>query len=409
MWKKKMRLLWDYMIRHSKAAFPVVVIVAVAFTVVLALNAGNGNVIIAEGLPDSTAAEEKSTEESIPEEAPDVPLELAADPALRQLVSAYYNALAQGDVETVQSVSNYLEDTEKIRIQELSRYIESYPLVEVYTKPGPEKASVIAYVYTKVKFDGYEELVPGLQAFYVCAKEGGELYFNKGEVKDDILEYIQKVNFQDDVVELHNRVNAECNELYLNNTELFDYVYELEREVSKATGETLAAQILQEEGGEESASQEPEPGEESVEVSAEAMAGEQAAWLSAQTTTTVNVRSSDSEKAEKVGKVSGGTKVQVLEQRLNGWSKVSCQADGKTVEGYIKSEYLQVAGNAGGEAIGTVTAISNVNMREGAEESARKIAVVAGGDTVELLARENGWCRVRYNGQVGYVKEDYVR
>lgn len=40
------------------------------------------------------------------------------------------------------------------------------------------------------------------------------------------------------------------------------------------------------------------------------------------TTTTVNVRSSDSEQADKLGKVSGGTKLQVLEQRPNGWTKV---------------------------------------------------------------------------------------
>ena len=123
-------------------------------------------------------------------------------------------------------------------------------------------------------------------------------------------------------------------------------------------------------------------------------------------TTTVNVRSSDSEKADKLGKVSGGSKLQVLEQRVNGWTKVLFE--GK--EGYIKSEFLQMAESAdGAEVIGTVTATTNINVRAAASETADRLGVLAGGDSVELVARENGWCKIKYNGQIGYVKEDYVQ
>ena len=51
----------------------------------------------------------------------------------------------------------------------------------------------------------------------------------------------------------------------------------------------------------------------------------------------VNVRASDSEQAERIGKVAVGDVMPLLEEKANGWSKV--EYDGK--EGYIKSEFLE--------------------------------------------------------------------
>ena len=125
----------------------------------------------------------------------------------------------------------------------------------------------------------------------------------------------------------------------------------------------------------------------------------------ASATTTVNVRSSDSEQADKLGKVVSGTKVQVQEVRVNGWTKIVFE--GK--DGYIKSEYLQMEESGEGQqTIGTVTAVENVRVRAGASEDAEQIGLLAGGESVELIANENGWCKVKYDGKVGYVKADYV-
>ena len=122
-------------------------------------------------------------------------------------------------------------------------------------------------------------------------------------------------------------------------------------------------------------------------------------------TTTVNVRSSDSEQADKLGKVPGGTKVQVQEVRVNGWSKIVFEGG----EGYIKSEYLHMEESADGQqVIGTVTANENVRVRAAASEDAEQLGLMVGGDSLELLANENGWCKVIYDGKVGYVKADFV-
>ena len=409
MWKDRMRFLRDIVIKHSKVAFPVIMIAAVAATVALALGAGRVEEQMAESM-ESSMEESKDTIESsaaveitLDRVIPEVALQEMSEGAMYTLMATYYNALANGDVATIKNISNYVEDTEIIRIQELSKYIESYPLIEIYVKPGPIENSYVAYVYTHVTFYGHEDELPGLTAFYVCTDEAGNLYLNEGENPDDILEYISTVSLQDDVVELNNKVNAEYNELILNNNKLFEYLSELEKEVSKATGEALAAQYAEtvsENSGADTGDQEVE-GDDTTEGTARGT-------VYATATTTVNVRSSDSEQADKLGKVVGGTRVQVSEQRANGWSKIVFQ--GK--DGYIKSEYLQMeeAGvDTGSEGTNTVKATTNVNLRKEASESSDKIGVVVGGDSLEVLSEANGWTQVRYKGMVGFVKSEYVQ
>ncbi len=413
MWKDRMRFLCDTVIKHSKVAFPVIVIVAVAATVALALGAGRVEEQMAESM-ESSMEEAKETIESASMETtldrviPEVALQEMSEGAMYTLMATYYNALANGDVATIKGISNYVEDTEVIRIQELSKYIESYPLIEIYVKPGPVENSYVAYVYTHVTFYGHEDEFPGLTAFYVCTDEEGSLYLNEGENPDDILEYITTISLQDDVVELNNKVNAEYNELILNNDKLFDYLSELEKEVSKATGEALAAQYAETmaENSQEQNSGADAGEQETIGDNANnAIDGTAQGAVYAVATTTVNVRSSDSEQADKLGKVTGGTRVQVSEQRANGWTKIVFQ--GK--DGYIKSEYLQVENATDSDAGNTVKATTNVNLRREASETSDKIGVVVGGDSLEVLSEVNGWTQVRYKGIVGFVKSEYVQ
>lgn len=420
-----MRFLRDTVIKHSKVAFPVIVIVAVAATVALALGAGRVEEQMAESM-ELSMEESKETIESASMETtldrviPEVALQEMSEGAIYTLMATYYNALANGDVATIKGISNYVEDTEVIRIQELSKYIESYPLIEIYVKPGPVENSYVAYVYTHVTFYGHEDEFPGLTAFYVCTDEEGSLYLNEGENPDDILEYITTISLQDDVVELNNKVNAEYNELILNNDKLFEYLSELEKEVSKATGEALAAQYAetkaensQEQDSGAEAGEQGNVGDNADSADNEdnadnAIEGTAQGAGYAIATTTVNVRSSDSEQADKLGKVTGGTRVQVSEQRANGWTKIVFQ--GK--DGYIKSEYLQVENASSGtdsDGRNTVKATTNVNLRKEASETSDKIGVVVGGDSLEVLSEANGWTQVRYKGMVGFVKSEYVQ
>ena len=408
MWKEKIRVIRDYIIKHSKIAFPIIVIGAVAATVAIALNAKN----VESKIPEPTTMEATESQEvAFNRVIEEVPLVENTDSNIYTLVATYYNAKAMGDVDAIRNIGYSVDEIEEIRIQEFSKYIESYPSIKIYIKPGLEPNTFMAYVHSHLTFYGYPDQVPGFQAFYVWIDENGDYYFNTGEVSDDILAYIQTVNEQDDVVELKNNINVEYYELLLESTELGTYMDEVTKEVSKRTGELLAAQVTEAEGGGNPENiDNPETGTENPPVEGETpqeqTPPEQTGPIYAKATTTVNLRQSDSEQAEKIGKVPGSTKVEVLEQLANGWSKVKYESK----EGFIKSEYLQVDNAVqGGETIGTVTATSNVNIRSEASESASKIGFVVGGDTVDLISRDNGWCKISYNGLIGFVKADYVQ
>lgn len=393
----------NFAVKNSKIVFPIIIIVAVAATVTFSLRASN-----AEELEDPMASLAGAVLEASPTPVPEplpqeITMERNTDGELYTLIATYYNAYATGDVETIKGISSYMEDTEEIRIPEMAKYVDTYPLIEIYTKPGPREHSYLAYVYFHMTVTGFEEEVPGMDSFYVCTNEDGSLYLNMDEVVPDVeLEYIREMNSQDDVVELYNQTTVECNAILLNNADLFYYVQELVADVKKTTGEKLAAQNsggeeLSQEGGEESSEggEEPQPAEPVVIKPTSGTA-----------TTTVNVRASDSEKAEKIGKVSGGTEVQIVEQQVNGWTHILYE--GK--DGYIKSQYLRVAETAdASQVIGQVTATTNINVRLAPSQDSAKLGILTGGDTVDLLEKVDGWCKIIYSGQIGYVKEDYVQ
>lgn len=403
MWKEKIHSIGNYIIKHNKVVLPAVVVVAVAITVSVSLSLSNRHKEAQQEAEIASAASETATETATEE----VPLVANEEGAIYTLIATYYNAMATGDEETLRSVCDEISDKDMYRYVELSQYIDYYPTLEIYTKTGPEEGSVIAYVYYKISFVGHEEEVPGYQALYICTNDQGGLYIKRGENSEEVNEYIKTVSTQDDVVEFNNKITVEYNELMVDHPEVLQYISELDSQVSIAVGEKLANQVAAEtqvaEAGTEEGSTD---GQDTQTENGEQQEAEDQGPQYVTTTTTVNVRSSDSEQADKLGKVSGGTKLQVLEQRPNGWTKVDYE--GK--EGYIKTEFLQLAESAAGtETIGTVTATTNINVRASASETADRLGVLSGGDSAELVGTEGDWSKIKYNGQIGYVKSEYVQ
>ena len=404
--KKIWSTVYNFVWKHSKWMLPVLLIVVVAVVVAVALGAKEVKQQEAmQPKAGSLAQEPEATPVVSPSEAM-VPLLENTNDQLHTLLCTYYNAYAEGDVETIRSISNHLEDTEAIKIPETSVYVEAYPELVIYTKEGPVENSYLAYVYFKMKVTGFEETVSGMETYYVCTEADGTLYINNGGATQEEMEYIQKVSLQEDVVELYNRVTVECSDTFANNPDLYYYIKEVVNVVNKNTGEQLAQIIAGKEAasGNEDAEQNPEGDSEGTTQNP--VAEESDGPIYAKTTTTVNVRSSDSEQADKVDKISGGTKVEVLEQRLNGWTKIKVNG----TEGFIKSEFLSlIEVVTAADAIGKVTAKENVNVRMAPTTDADRLGTLSGGTTVDLLEQLDGWCKINYNGQVGYVNADYVQ
>jgi len=414
MHKDKWKTIRDAIVRNCKIVFPILVIFIVAITVVIALNANRAEAQTqAEGHSDSQTEEQQSSldseegasEESVTESRPsaeEVPLAANEDDAINTLVTTYYNAITVGDTDTLQTICHGISENNLLYYAEMSEYIDHYSDIEIYSKQGPAEGTAIVYVYYRMGLIDYGES-PAYETLYVCTDEQGQLYIkDAGIFTEDEKEYIRTANEQVDVVEFNNRVNVEYNELLAENPELLEYINLLRAQLNTKVGEILASRAQEAEQQET----------EGQEGNAEGQDGQQTAEPSvesgpkyASATTTVNVRSSDSEQADKLGKVSGGTRLEVQEVRVNGWTKILYEGH----DGYIKSEYLQFEENVAElEVIGTVTATTNVNIRAAASEDADRLGMLAGGSSLELLANENGWCKVNYNDQVGYVKADYV-
>lgn len=122
----------------------------------------------------------------------------------------------------------------------------------------------------------------------------------------------------------------------------------------------------------------------------------------AKTIYAVNFRTGPSTDNTIIQMIPQGDTVNVLVSSVNGWTKVSY--NGKT--GYISSPYLTATTPI---AIGTATTTGEVNFRAGASTSTAIIGVVPYNAKVSVLeASVNGWTKVSYNGQTGYIYSQYL-
>ncbi len=257
--------------------------------------------------PEVTETPSGAQEYVITDEA----MQVDAFPDVNALMRKYYDAAAAGDVATIESIKSSVDEKEKIIIEKKSEYIDAYPTVTCYTKSGPVADSYMVFAYYEVKLTDYEKTVPGLNAWYVCKRDNGELYINDDEQDEKLANYCKVISVQDDVVDLNNTVNV------------------LPSLLSSAVGDELAKNS-EDAVEEENDSQADQTTEQVVtEVNKKA-----------KTTDVVNIRSSDSETADKVGKAQKGDEFVVIEQKINGWSKIKYNDK----ECYIKSEYLQIEG-----------------------------------------------------------------
>lgn len=415
----KLGRLSEWLARHAKIVMPVILLICVIITVLIAVNANSKKAEQEEAVVAVDDVDAASSLIAVPE----VPMEQDAIPEINELFNTYYQAIVDGDTDTMQKLVDYMDDNEILRAQETSKYIEAYPTIEVYTKPGPKEGRYIAYVYAELKFYDYDRPIPGMEVYYVCTDENGNYYINEdGEETQSELNYIREMNLQDDVVDLNNKAAVVYNDMLAEDEGLADFLLELNAEIDKNVGETMArAEGSEQETAEETADQSDSEDGDTAESQQEAQT---TVTTKVKATDVVNIRSSDSETADKVGKAAIGDEFSLLEEKGNGWSKIEYNG----AEAYIKSEYLEASETqqASAEtedtqeddsqseetavaATGTVTVKENVRIRSSASEDAEKIGTAYMGEKLDLIMKQaDGWTKIKYNGKTAYVKSDYV-
>ena len=454
------RSAMQFITDNKKLVMPIVLVVAVLCTVIIALRA---NERAAKEIMDDAGL----TEASVPEyTVPDVPLEEDAYPEVNELLSAYFDAYENGDMDTIEELYEGLDDMELLKLREVSSHIDDIEKLNIYTKPGPVAGTWIAYVYTEVRFTGFDKALPGMQTMYICTADDGSLYINGGVVEDRVRDYINEVSLQGDVVDLNNSVAAAYNDMVAQDPELEDFLATMYGEIDTHVSEAL----VQLQGGDVAAAGDDSEAEASSETETEETgtdnAGEGAGTGGQETETeeetqepvkvmikarnVVNIRTSDSETADKIAKTRVGDEFEQLEALPNGWSRISYNGG----EAYVKSEYFDVltpepeetepeaqgataqaaasastsaasasttstaastaASSAATQAASTIStgrhkAIDSVRLRTEPSTDATIRKTLFPGAYVEVLeSTADGWSKVTYEGLSGYVKTEFL-
>lgn len=130
--------------------------------------------------------------------------------------------------------------------------------------------------------------------------------------------------------------------------------------------------------------------------------------------TALNLRAEPTTSSASLALVSNGASVDVLEDAVNGWYRVSFNG----LNGYMSAEYLRVTILDGESAAeqeqedlgnGKVTLTSgSLNIRTEASTLGAKAGTVPNGTVVALDSYADGWYLVTYDGITGYVSEEYI-
>ncbi|MCR5672043.1 MAG: SH3 domain-containing protein [Butyrivibrio sp.] len=428
---------------NKKYLMPAILVVAVIATVSIAVSANKRTV---SEVQTSEEATEAATFE-IPENA----MEENAYPEVNALIEKYYTAAANGDADTISEIYKGLDDTELLKTVAASEYIEKFENITVYTKPGPKEGSYVAYVYNEVKLYDYDKDVPGFETMYICTDDSGNLYIDVDIADQGELDYLKQVNVQADVIDLNNKVASSYNEMVNSDEKLAELLTRMRSGLQVSVGEALATA----EASTEASSADDASSEESTEPQQQTITRRVI-----KATDVINIRNSDSETADILDKTEKGQEFKELEALANGWSKVEYK--GKTA--YVKTEFFDVvseetvavdnsdADDAGKEeensdaGTGTDTAgddskdkdkdkdksdaskteesgkvdssaktgdmvlTDSVKLRKGQSTETDALMTIYAGSTVKVIEQySNGWAKVEYNKNTGYIKSEFIR
>lgn len=336
---------------------------------------------------------------------------------INRAMTDYLNALASNDQNYLKENMFSVSSNELDNVEVKSKYIDRYDNIVCYTQQGYEDESYYVYTTYDLYFKDIDTPVPGIIGLYYARDSLGKYrIFKQNNMSSLVLQNFYIAYMQQDVQDIYNQISLKYNETLESDEKLNDFMISYqdimndEMVALNEERERIAAeQAKNDESGENKG-----PVRERVK-----------------TTTSVNVRSSDSETAERLGTAAEGVILTRIEAKLNGWSKV--EYEGK--EAFIKSDYLQVVDSEGNAVPDDnsnnqtvtpnndnnsnadndgekkyVTAIDNVNIRSEADIDSERVGFAYNGDKLEFVEKlSSGWTKIKYNGKDCYVKSDYVQ
>lgn len=345
-----------------------------------------------------------------------------AVPKINELITNYYSAYAAGNRKKIKNYATPLSKNEGSYIKMFSEFVDSYENIKCYTKPGLGEKSYLVSAYIEIKFKDVDTLAPGLDFFYVMTDEEGQLYINNLYSQFNLLNeekpldatikaLIDSFELEEDVVALQKEVQQKYEEAVNSDEKLAEMLNVTIKEACAAWAQEIAqSQAAQSTETEQPAEQTTEqPVAEEPEDMAEIV----------YTTDIVNIRAEANEAGELIDTIPAGTALTRVGTTSDGWSKL----DYNNRECYVKSDYLSTEQpqtqeepqepqqSAPSVAEGTEIMLSStVNVRASMSETAEKVGTAFAGEKVTvIMSYAEGWTKVNWNGQTGYIKTEFLK
>ena len=271
-------------------------------------------------------------------------LEENSHSSIERLVSKYLDCIVNGDVDALESIVDELSDADKEEVKKLDKAYESYSDLKCYTKKGPDEDSYIVFVCCDMKIAGVETLAPYISCLYIGPKD------ESGN------RYIRYNNVEEDQA-------------------LQTYVQELEQDPEvKALYDDVNARY------QEALNSDPTLAEFVQNATGKA--------------------NENTEAAEQEAPAADETTEQEDAQEETGEEPAAEEQTEETAE-----EEAPAA-----EAQNRETRVTeSVNIRSEASTDSDRIALAYQGDAItQIESYDNGWSKVEYKGETGYVKTEFL-
>ena len=363
---------------HSKLKYVVEAAVLMVFLIVLACACGNGG-SSAEGGDSSDATESHATESDVQKEYD----QLSQNDEVTAFLRSYYDAYAEGDTDTLETLAYPISESEKGYIKVLSEYIESYDNLQVYTKQGYDADSYFVSVVYDIKFKDVDTLNPSMDFFYICTDDEGKLYIDnvysnynmtsgETEADENVTSLILAFENAGDVVALQSEVQ-----------EAYDAALEADESLEEMMNETIPDALTKwaEEEAKAAAEKEAAAEEEAEEASEES--------------DEESDKDADSDKES-------GSDADDESDKTSGNDEDADSDSGKDDSAESKSEAEEDFPFEKGDKI---RLIESVNIRSEKSTKSDRVGLAFSGEYVKVIkCYSSGWTKVKWSGKTGYVK-----
>ncbi len=170
-------------------------------------------------------------------------LEENAHPDVNELVTKYYTALGNKDIETIRTLVDELNESDEAQITR-AQFIESYTDVNVYTVNGAEEGSYIVFAEYNYKLRNIDTPAPGLSQLYVKTNADGKLFIYTQDLTADEQKMIDEAIQDESVQNLKNEVNQKVAEAKAADPMLAQVLDQLGSETNYAQQAEVGATLV---------------------------------------------------------------------------------------------------------------------------------------------------------------------